>query len=65
MKVELKDSGAEALDDMDKELFICYKCLAVQTKDEMRPSSKIKKLSVEASRKFKMCKGCKGRVFLR
>lgn len=48
---------------MDTELYICYKCLAVQTKDEMRPSGKIKKLTVEESRKFKMCRDCKGRVF--
>lgn len=44
--------------------YTCYECLKVQTKEEMVPSKKIKKLSLEQSRKFKMCSNCDSRVFM-
>ena len=47
-----------------EKLYTCYRCLAVQSKDEMRQAGKMKGLSFDSSRKFKMCKSCKGKVFL-
>ncbi len=36
--------------------YICYRCLQVMDKSELRPGAKMKGLSVELSRKVKMCK---------
>lgn len=42
---------------------ICFRCLAVNRRDELRPSKKIKGLTAEQSRKMKCCKRCWCRTF--
>lgn len=45
-------------------IYTCFRCGTEQTRQETRPSSKIKGLSEETSRLVKMCKNCKCRIFL-
>ncbi|QDP59542.1 MAG: hypothetical protein GOVbin4162_116 [Prokaryotic dsDNA virus sp.] len=44
-------------------MLICYRCLTPQTKEELKPSGKIKSLTKEDSKSMKTCKNCKCRVF--
>lgn len=48
----------------DDNTYICYRCYSVHNFEELRQSSKINNLSVEESRKIKMCKNCKCRIFI-
>jgi len=52
------------VEGMIEKLYICYKCLMVQSKNEMRKPGKVKGLSLESSRNIKMCKSCSCKVFL-
>jgi len=45
------------------EIFICFRCLAANTLNQLREGAKIGKESIELSRRIKMCKGCKSRTF--
>lgn len=47
------------------DMYLCYRCLTLQTKDEMITPSKIKGLCKESSRLLKQCKNkkCKCRTF--
>lgn len=43
---------------------LCRSCASVNTREELRPSGKIKGLSLESSKKLKTCKNCSGRIFM-
>jgi len=43
---------------------LCRSCSVVNTKEELRPSGKIKGLSLLSSNRIKTCKNCKGKIFM-
>ena len=44
-------------------MIMCYRCYTPQTRDQLKPSGKVKGLSLESSKSIKRCKNCKCKVF--
>ena len=54
-------AAQSVIDQIEEKLFlmlICYRCLTVNRPDQLRPSKKFKRLSVEASARIKCCRKC-------